>query len=292
MQLAWRTTLGFMQRALALAVLALAFPIAAAPPALGLVDLYPGHLDLSKYWVSEKYDGVRGYWDGHALWTRGGKRIAVPAWFTEGWPATRLDGELWAGYDGFEHASATVRSAPADDDAWHQLRYLVFDQPGHAGSFDTRVPAIRTVVAAIGQPWVVTVQQFHVRDEAELRAALQRVLDKGGEGLVLHRGDAPWRAGRGVGLYKLKPWLDAEACVIAINPGRGRLQGLMGSLRVRTPEGREFSIGSGFTDAQRADPPRIGAWITYRYTSLTATGLPRFARFLRKRPEGPPATAQ
>lgn len=261
----------------------------AQPPALELVDPYPGKLDLSRYWISEKYDGVRGYWDGNTLWTRGGQRIAAPAWFTAGWPATAMDGELWAGYGRFDHASATVRAVRPDDAAWRSMRYWVFDLPDHGGDFDARVPAIRRLSAAVGHPWVRAVRQFHVTDETALHVALMQVLDKGGEGLVLHRGDTPYRAGRGVGLYKLKPWLDAEAQVIAINPGHGRLAGRMGSLRVRTPEGREFSIGGGFTDAERARPPGVGTWITYRYTSLTATGLPRFARFLRVRSGGPPA---
>lgn len=261
---------------------------AATPPSLELVDVYPGHLDLSRYWVSEKFDGVRGYWDGRRLWTRGGHRVEAPAWFTAGWPDTPMDGELWAGYGRFSRASAIVRTAAPDDPAWHGITYRVFDLPAHDGDFNARVPAIRATVGRIGQPWVVAIRQFHVADEDALRRALQDVLGRGGEGLVLHRGDAPYRAGRGAGLYKLKPYRDAEARVIAIHPGHGRLEGLMGSLEVRTPDGREFAIGTGFSDAQRADPPPVGTWITYRYNGLTATGLPRFARFLHRRPDGPP----
>ncbi|HET7268810.1 MAG TPA: DNA ligase [Oleiagrimonas sp.] len=261
---------------------------AAQPPALELVDVYRGGVDLSRYWVSEKFDGVRGYWDGRTLWTRGGQVVHVPAWFTRHWPDTPMDGELWAGYGKFTRASAIVRSAGPDDPAWHEISYRVFDLPAYGSDFDHRVPAIRRTVAAIDDPWVVAIRQFHVDDEAALHAALQAVLAKGGEGLVLHRGDAPYRAGRGVGLLKLKPYRDAEARVIAIHPGHGRIAGMMGSLEVRTPDGREFAIGSGFTDAQRADPPPIGSWITYRYNGLTSTGLPRFARFLHMRPGGPP----
>ena len=272
-----------------LLLLFLAAAARAAPPALELVDVYRGGVNLGQYWVSEKYDGVRGYWDGRQLWTRGGQRIPAPPWFTRGWPATPMDGELWAGYGGFEHASKTVRADEAPDAAWRRMRYLVFDLPASPAPFDERVGAIRDLVARIDQPWVAAVRQFKVADEAELQAALRAVLKRKGEGLVLHRGDAPYRAGRGVGLFKLKPFDDAEARVIAIRPGRGQFDGLMGSLRVRTPDGREFSIGSGFSRAQRQSPPAVGAWITYRYRGETASGLPRFASFLRERPEGPPA---
>ena len=282
-----------MMRWFAMAMLALASCLpavawTASPPPVELVDVYHGGVDLSCYWVSEKFDGVRGYWDGHRLLTRAGTVIRAPAWFTKNWPATPMDGELWAGYGRFARASAIVRSAGADDPAWHEMSYRLFDLPGQAGDFNARVPAIRRVVAAIGDPWVVAIRQFHVGSEAQLHAALERVLDKGGEGLVLHRGDLAYRAGRGVGLLKLKPYEDAEARVVAIHPGQGRLTGRMGSIEVRTPDGREFAIGSGFSDEDRADPPPIGSWVTYRFNGLTNTGLPRFARFLRRRPDGPP----
>ena len=53
--------------------------------------------------------------------------------------------------------------------------------------------------------------------------------------------------------------------------------------RVRTDDGREFSIGSGFTDAQRESPAPVGTVVTYRFRGLTAKGLPRFPSFLRIR---------
>ena len=70
---------------------------AADAPALLLAHVYRPGLRLQDYWVSEKFDGVRGYWDGQRLRTRGGEPVHAPAWFTAGWPATPQDGELWAG---------------------------------------------------------------------------------------------------------------------------------------------------------------------------------------------------
>lgn len=273
---------------LILAVCLFGTAYAKQPPPVELVDVYHGHVDLSQYWVSEKYDGVRGYWDGQHMLTRGGSVIQLPAWFTADLPDTPMDGELWAGYHQFSLASTLVRTAGPDDARWHQISYRVFDLPGHPGDFDARVPAIRHTVAVIDDPWVIAIQQFHVADRAELKAALAKVLAKDGEGLVLHRGNRNYTPGRHAGLLKLKPYEDAEARVIAINPGHGRLSGLMGSLEVRMRDGRQFAVGTGFTDEERADPPPIGSWITFRYQGETATGLPRFTRFLRRRPGGPP----
>lgn len=274
-------------RALLLLILCLSLlsPCAAAEPPLLLAKTYrPGRgVVLADYWVSEKFDGVRGYWDGQQLLTRSGEPIAAPAWFTAGWPATPLDGELWAGRGAFERAAATVRQrAPLEAD-WRLLRYLVFDLPAHPGSFDARLPALKATVEAIDQPWVQTVEQDRVWDGADLQRRLAAVLAAGGEGLMLHRGASLYQAGRSDDLLKVKPNDDAEARVLAYLPGRGKYRGQAGALLVESPEGQRFRLGAGLSDEVRRDPPPLGAWVTYRYTGRTAGGLPRFPRYLRVR---------
>lgn len=124
-----------------------------------LANSYHPGVDLSAYWVSEKYDGVRGYWDGKQLWTRGGEPVHPPAWFVAGWPAVPMDGELWAGRGRFSEAVSTVRTRQPDDAAWRTLRFMVFDLPAHGGTFDQRLPALRAMVAALNLPWVQAVPQ-------------------------------------------------------------------------------------------------------------------------------------
>ena len=264
--------------------------VGAAPPPLWLAQLYRPGLPLADYWVSEKYDGVRGYWDGTALISRGGERIPAPAWFTQGWPSTPMDGELWAGRGRFSHAQSTTapnRQQPADDTAWRAMRYMVFDLPAHPGPFDERLPALQAAVARIGQPWVQAVPQQRVATDAQLQAWMQRVVRGGGEGLMLHKGSAPYRSGRNDDLLKLKPFEDAEARVLAHVPGKGRHAGQMGALWVQTPEGLRFRLGSGFSDADRSAPPAIGSWVTYRFRGRHDSGLPRFASFVRVREDMP-----
>ena len=103
--------------------------IAADAPALLLAHVYRPGTPLADYWVSEKYDGVRGFWDGQTLRTRGGETVVAPAWFTAGWPAEPMDGELWAGRGQFTHAQSTTRQQQPDDAAWRQMRFMVFDLP-------------------------------------------------------------------------------------------------------------------------------------------------------------------
>ncbi|WP_429950470.1 DNA ligase [Comamonas sediminis] len=261
-------------------------------PALWLAQKYPGGLDLQQYWVSEKYDGVRGYWDGQALWTRQGTAITAPAWYTAGWPATPMEGELWAGRGQFARAqSITSKATPADAD-WQALHFMVFDAPATPGSFSERLQAIAQFVDAVQQPWVQATPQWRENDEARLMAQMQRIVREGGEGLMLHKASAVYRSGRSGDVLKLKPHEDAEAQVVGHAPGRGKYEGMTGALLVRTADGIDFKLGSGLSDAQRRDPPAIGSWVTYRYRGLHDSGKPRFASFWRVREEGmPPSPA-
>lgn len=257
-------------------------------PRLMLATTCRGGIHVPDYWVSEKLDGVRGYWDGQRLHSRSGQSIVPPGWFTAGWPRIAMDGELWIGRGRFDEVSGIVRSGPANDTAWRQVKFMVFDLPGHGGTFDERVTSMRERIPAAGIAWLQPIAQYRPGSAAELDVQLKRVIAGGGEGLMLHRGDARYRIGRSDDLLKYKPYEDAEARVVAHTPGQGKYSGMLGALVVEQPDGRHFRIGTGFSDAQRTDPPPLGSIVTYRYNGLTSNGLPRFARFLRIRLEPAP----
>lgn len=281
------------RRALTLLVLAAwgmaasATAFAGDAPALLLANVYRPGMALQDYWVSEKYDGVRGYWDGQGLYTRGGEPVHAPAWFTAGWPAEPLDGELWAGRGRFSHAQSTVRQQQAHDDAWRQMHFMVFDLPAHSGPFDERLPALQARVRQIAQPWVQAVHQQRMASDAALQALLARTVRGGGEGLMLHRGASLYRAGRSDDLIKVKTHDDTEARVVAHLPGKGKHAGRLGALLVEMPSGQRFKLGTGLSDADRQDPPPIGSWVTYRFRGTHGGGLPRFASFVRVRQDMP-----
>lgn len=245
--------------------------------------------DLSAYWVSEKYDGIRAYWNGRELLTRNGHLIAAPAWFTTELPAIPLDGELWIGRGRFEEVARTVRDTVPDETAWRAVRFVVFDLPAHRGIFDERIRALDDLQLA---PPAFAVEQFRVADIATLHRTLKEIVTAGGEGLMLHRSDSHYRSGRSDDLLKLKPLLDAEARVVGHVEGKGKYIGMLGALRVERPDGVQFLLGTGFTDAQRRNPPEIGTQVTYSFNGLTADGLPRFARFVRERTDDDGSTSQ
>jgi DNA ligase 1 len=259
--------------------------IVCARPVRGIVLAReaPAGIDPAGFLVSEKYDGVRALWDGRSLRFRSGLPVQAPAWFTDRLPALALDGELWLGRGRFEALSGTVRRQVPDDAAWRQLRFMVFELPGGQGDFASRAARIVTVARQAAWPQLEAVPQRVLQDSLSLQRLLDEVVRHGGEGLVLHRADAPYEAGRSAAVLKLKPHQDAEAVVLGHVPGRGKHAGRMGALRVRTNEGIDFLLGSGFSDAEREGPPPVGAVVTFTFRGTTDAGVPRFASFLRLR---------
>lgn len=260
------------------------FPLlAVTKPDLLLAQDYQDNIDVSQYWVSEKLDGVRAYWDGKQLISRGGNIIQAPAWFTADFPPRPLDGELWLARQQFAQILSTVSKQQPVSSEWQQLAYYIFELPQAEGTFTERIRMMQLLVQQQNSPYLQVVPQFRVADRATLLATLTQLEQAGAEGLMLHHQDAHYKTGRSADLLKLKTYQDAEATVIGYRPGRGKYQGMVGALIVRTPEGLEFAIGSGLTDALRQTPPAVGSEITYRYNGYTSNGIPRFARFLRER---------
>ena len=257
-----------------------------------LAKVLPDEVDVREYWVSEKYDGVRGYWNGEArqMRSRNGSVIVLPKWFAAQLPNTSLDGELWIARGQFERVVSVVRDAQPDDAAWKQVKYMVFELPdpyNQYGDFTQRIAQIEHITQNINAPNIQAVKQWRVRDRSELLLQLDQITQAGGEGLMLHLASAPYQTGRSDALYKLKLRQDAEATVIGYVAGTGKYAGKVGSLRVRTENGREFNVGGGLNDALRAQPPAIGSVITYQFNGLTKKGQPRFPRFLRVRVDKP-----
>lgn len=248
-----------------------------------LANVARADIDPTPYLVSEKYDGVRALWDGQTLRSRAGNAIAAPTWFLAKLPQQSLDGELWVGRGQFEKLSGFVRKTVPQYDEWWQIKYMVFELPDAPGTFAERYEQIKRIVAQANFAQLVAVEQFRLANNAALQRKLAEIVRAGGEGLMLHRADAPYITGRNDALLKLKPLDDAEATVIGYVPGKGKYEGKMGALQVETADGKRFQIGTGFTDAVRANPPAIGTLVTYTYRGFTKNGLPRFASYLRVR---------
>lgn len=253
-------------------------------PDLMLAKVFHQHVDVTQFWVSEKLDGVWARWNGAKLISKGGHIFAAPDWFIQGFPNMPLDGELWMERGRYEDTVSIVRQQ-VPHESWKQIKLMVFDLPAHGGIFSKRVEAMNNMASEINSPYLAVIEQFRVDSYAALMDKLVEINKQGGEGLMLHRQSAIYQSGRSGNLLKVKPFEDAEAVVIGYKSGKGKNTGLMGSIKVRMENGKEFYIGSGFTQKQRQNPPPVGSVVTYRYRGLTGSGIPRFAVFMRLRDE-------
>ncbi len=253
-------------------------------PALLLAREWPADADPAGFLVSEKLDGVRALWDGRSLRFRSGRAIFAPAWFTARLPGQPLDGELWLGRGRFEALAGGVRQQQPDDAFWRSVQYQVFELPAAGGLFTQRADQLQALCRQLGWPALQALPQQPAHDRTWLQQRLAQVLAAGGEGLVLHRADAPQATGRGPWLWKHKPLHDAEAQVLAHLPGQGKYAGLLGALQVRTDGGVDLAIGTGLSDADRGHPPALGSRISFSHRGFTVGGVPRFASYLRLAP--------
>lgn len=252
-------------------------------PAIQHAENYKETTDINQYWLSEKLDGMRGYWNGAQLLTRQGNLIHSPNWFTQNWPDNVIDGELWIKRGHFQQTLSCVRKKHVDEACWKIVRFMMFDLPEHHGTFTERITAMQKLAKKVNSPFLSMVKQFKLATAEQLDQTLNKIVKNNGEGLMLHHGNTYYHVGRTANIMKLKKHQDAEAVVMAHIEGKGKYQGMLGALQVKTVEGVIFKIGSGFNDKERNEPPAIGSLITFKYNGKTKAGIPRFARFHRIR---------
>ncbi|RRJ23262.1 DNA ligase [Rheinheimera mesophila] len=251
-------------------------------PQLQLARSYQQQDAVADFWISEKLDGVRAFWDGKQLRSRSGQWIKLPEYLLRQLPAFALDAELWAGRGQFQQVMRALESG-ATQQHWQRIRLMVFDAPQQPGTFTERLQFLQQQLPQTA--FVQLLPQQQLQAKAQLDELLQRVVAGGGEGLMLHHATALYQSGRVSHLQKLKLVEDAEARVVAHLPGKGQFSGMLGALLVELPDGRRFKLGSGFSLNERQNPPPIGRLVTFQYRGLTHKGTPRFAVFVRERSE-------
>ncbi|MDA1017649.1 MAG: DNA ligase, partial [Planctomycetota bacterium] len=249
-------------------------------PPLLLAQTWDSAADLTDWWMSEKLDGVRAFWDGKRFLSRQGNEYQAPDWFIAGLPDSPLDGELWIDRKKFQKTVSIVRRQDRSNH-WRDVRYLVFDAPEATGAFEERLAFVKDCCRSIDNSFVEPHHHALCTGTEHLKQELARIESLGGEGLMLRQPGSNYQAGRSFTLLKVKTFHDAEAEVIGHQPGKGKHKGRLGALLLRLPDGTEFSAGTGFSDKQREDPAPIGSVVTFRYQELSDGGVPRFPSFLR-----------
>ncbi|KAJ3376150.1 hypothetical protein GGF31_000217 [Allomyces arbusculus] len=241
--------------------------------------------DPTGWWMSEKLDGVRAYWcpTQRQLISRLGNAFSAPDWFIDALPTDMsLDGELFCGRQMFQSTVSIVRTH--NSEKWNLVKYQVFDAPSLSEhGFEARLKAIEDYVARTGKAHVQAVPHTQCTGEAHLMETLAAVEAAGGEGIMCREPKSKYVMGRSKTLLKVKTFADGEARVTGHDIAtRGKHKGKLGALLCEMASGKEFKVGTGFSDAQREldAAPAVGTLIKYKCQELTRDKVPRFPVFI------------
>lgn len=256
----------------------------AGKPDLLLLKTYDDGLHVNGWLMSEKLDGVRAYWDGTKLISRGGKEFKAPAWFTKNFPPFEIDGELWSKRGDFDNISGIVRKK-IPHEGWKKITYNIFEVPNQKGGLKQRLDVLKNYLDTHPNQYISIIKQLTCKDKNHLKTFLKEIEEKGGEGVVIRNPEALYINKRTSQALKVKSFDDTECEIIGYKNGKGKYENLVGSYICKMNNEQIINIGSGLSDKQRKNPLKQGTIITFKYQGLTKNGKPRFPVFLRVRNE-------
>ena len=235
--------------------------------------------NISNWYMSEKLDGIRAYWNGKELLSKNGNKIYAPKWFTKDFPPFELDGELWTKRDDFESIQNIVLDTNPSS-KWEEITYNIFEVPNEKGNFDKRLEKIKFWLDKNPNKIIKIIPQLICKNETDLNIYLKELVNKKAEGIILKNPNLEYFTGRSENILKVKKFYDDEGLVIGLNYSNN---GEFKSLQLKLNNGIIFNLGGGFSDIQRKNPPQIGDIVTFKYYDLTKNNKPKFASFLRIR---------
>lgn len=246
----------------------------------------PAKHDPVGWWESEKCDGVRALAGARSFFSRQGNEFYAPEWFSADLPKQyMLDGELWLGLGRFSETVSIVKKqkqTPEQAERWKNIQFLVFDVVMPGVAFEDRLKWLTTHLQ--GCKYARVLPQNKCTSRAELADSADKIIAGGGEGIMLKAPGSMYEHKRSNLLLKVKKFYDMEAQITSIETGKGRNAHRMGAIGCVLPNGVTFRCGSGFDDATRDHPPKIGSVVSVQYAELDKrSGRPRFPTFLRVR---------
>ena len=253
------------------------FFLFASKPNLLLLKTYKDQ-NINAWVMSEKLDGIRAYWDGKNLISRGGKIIHAPKWFTKDYPPFEIDGELWTKREDFENISSIVRDK-IPTKQWKQITHNIFEVPNAKGGLLDRL----NLVKPYESKYIKIISQIFIKNKKHLKHYHKELIKLGAEGIVVRDPNVPYIAKRTSKALKVKSFKDSECKIIGYTNGRGKFINQVGAIKCELKNGIMFKIGSGLDNKFRKKPLKIGTIITFKYQNLTSKGKPRFPVFLRIR---------
>jgi len=185
-----------------------------------LSKIWNPKMDPSGWLMTEKYDGIRAYWDGFNFYNKNGNLIPCPQKFKSSLPKFPLDGELWLGRNSFHHCRTVIGSQD-----WSQLKLVVFDVPNHQGNFTERIDFLKQVIPKRSQN-ILLASFTKVQNREHLIRTLEDTIAKGGEGLMISHPNNKYTTGRSNYSLKVKPFYTEIVRVVKLEQILPRLDGM------------------------------------------------------------------
>ena len=236
--------------------------------------------EINGWYMSEKLDGIRAYWNGKELLSKNGNKIHTPTWFIKDFPKFELDGELWTKRNDFENIQNIVLDKTPSDD-WKNITYNIFEVPNQKGNFDERLKVLKNWLNINESKYIRIIQQIECKNKKHLERYLEKLLNKKAEGVILKNPKLTYFKGRNSNILKVKKFKDMEGKVVGFNYNENKR---LKSLVLKLENGIVFNLGGGLKEKQRVNHKfKIGDIVTFKYYGFTKYGKPKFASFLRVR---------
>ena len=145
---------------------------------------------------------------------------------------------------------------------WDVITREAFVAEKDTRPYSERFELVKNAVAKANAPKVELIETREVANLAEAEEHFSEMLLSGEEGTILKNKDHVWEDRRSPGLVKMKSEKDCDLEVIGYNPGKGKFEGMVGSI-ICTSADRlvEVSI-SGLSDALRKEiTDNAASWI-------------------------------
>lgn len=233
--------------------------------------------DVSGWFVSEKLDGMKGRWIDGNMFTRSGHELKIPDWFRQLLPKRDIEGELYFGPNTFHHtASLRATSKQILSTVWDKVSFRVFDVVDYSLIWMERQVELLELFPTSTER-ISIVKWEAVNTPKDVENQFQRVLKKGGEGVIIADPWGLYKDGHVESILKYKALHEREAIITGYQTGNeNRLKSLI--VRDVDRENIQFNIGTGLKLAERFDYEKkfpIGAMVSYNYELLGANGKPR-----------------
>ncbi|MGL6284226.1 MAG: hypothetical protein ACRC2J_17625 [Microcoleaceae cyanobacterium] len=252
---------------------------------------------ISNWWASPKYDGVRGIFDvaNNGLFTRQGKRV----WgvktiedscraYVQSFDGTDInietvEGELYKYGADFPTISGIVKEFQCDD---KDLILKVFAVKSNMTSNEM----IGNLLDPGEYPLIEPVEyQSILNTPASIEQFVKENLVHSTEGIVLRHPTISYTEGRSHNLLKVKKMYTSEFTITSINKGSGKYYGSLGSITVSNMiDGVMVTskIGTGFTDEERHtiwnnQSEYLGRSVEVLYMGVTSGGSLRQPVFVK-----------